>query len=80
MGLDLVCKEITPNDLLVYDGYTWNYPGPNVVEGHTRRGLSVRFITDEAVFDPRPGQGTAFTRQINFDPGQAIEGAAFPLL
>ncbi len=79
-GFEVVCKEMTPNDLLVHDGYTWHYSGPNTVEGHTRRGLSVRFITDEAVFDPRPGQGAAFTRQITLEPGQAIEGAAFPLL
>ena len=79
-GHEVVCIEMTPNDLLVHDGYTWHYSGPNVVEGHTRRGLSVRFITDEAVFDPRPGQGAAFTRQISLEPGQAIEGDAFPLL
>jgi len=80
LGLDVVCVEMTPNDMLVHDGYTWHYTGPNTIEGHTRRGLSVRFITDEAVFDPRPGQGAAFTKQIALEPGQVLEGAPFPLV
>ena len=79
-GHEVVCMEMTPNDMLVHDGYTWHYTGPNTIEGHTRRGLSVRFITDEAVFDPRPGQGAAFTKQINLEVGQTLEGAPFPLV
>ena len=80
IGLDVVCMEMTPNDMLVHDGHTWHYTGPNTIEGHTRRGLSVRFITEEAVFDPRPGQGAAFTKQITLEPGQVLEGKPFPLL
>ena len=79
-GLDVVCMEMTPNDMLVHDGYTWHYTGPNTVEGHSRRGLSVRFITEESVFDPRPGQGAAFTKQIVLEVGQTLEGAPFPLI
>ena len=66
--------------MLVHDGFTWHYSGPNTIEGHTRRGLSVRFITDEAVFEPRLGQGGAFIKQMALEPGQVLEGAAFPLL
>ena len=80
IGLDVVCMEMTPNDMLVHDGFTWHYTGPNTIEGHARRGLSVRFITDEAVFAPRPGQGAAFTKQIALEPGQVLEGKPFPLL
>jgi ectoine hydroxylase-related dioxygenase (phytanoyl-CoA dioxygenase family) len=79
-GFTVRCMEMTPNDMLVHDGYTWHYSGPNVVKGYTRRGLSVRFITDEAVFDPRPGQGAAFTRQISIKPGEVLKGEPFPLL
>lgn len=80
IGLDVVCMEMTPNDMLVHDGFTWHYTGPNTVKGHIRRGLSVRFITEEAVFDPRPGQGAAFTKQLAMEPGQILEGKPFPLL
>ena len=41
-----------PTDLLVHDGYTWHQSGPNVEEGHTRKGVSIRFVTTEATFDP----------------------------
>lgn len=79
-GLRVECAEMTPNDMLVHDGYTWHSSGPNVIKGHRRCGLSVRFITTEAVFDPRPGQGAAFTRQITIVPGECLSGAPFPLL
>lgn len=77
-GFDVKVMEMGPDDMLVHDGYTWHYTGPNIVEGHTRRGLSVRFITEEAVFDPRPGQGAAFTQQIDVAPGDIVKGVAFP--
>ena len=80
IGLQVQCMEMTPNDMLVHDGHTWHYSGPNTVKGYTRRGLSVRFITEEAVFDPRPGQGAAFTKQISISPGEVVSGAPFPLL
>jgi hypothetical protein len=70
--------EMTQNDMLVHDGYTWHYSGPNNVEGYNRRGLSVRFIIEEAVFDPRPGQGAAFTQQIDVKAGEVVKGAPFP--
>lgn len=73
--MDMSCK-----DILIHDGYTWHYSLPNIEEGYTRKGLSVRFITDEAVFDPRPGQGAAFTKQIQIDSGEIIQGEPFPIL
>jgi ectoine hydroxylase-related dioxygenase (phytanoyl-CoA dioxygenase family) len=79
-GYEVKCMEMGPEDMLVHDGYTWHYTGPNTVAGYTRRGLSVRFIVDEAVFDPRPGQGAAFTKQIDVKPGEIIQSTAFPLL
>jgi len=79
-GYEVKCMEMTPEDMLIHDGHTWHFTGPNVVPGYTRRGLSVRFILDEAVFDPRPGQGAAFTKQISVNPGDVIQGPPFPLL
>ena len=61
-GYTVQTFEMQPTDLLVHDGYTWHQSGPNVEEGHTRKGVSIRFITSEATFDPRPGQGAAFTK------------------
>ena len=71
---------MTPNDMLVHNGYTWHYTGPNTVENYLRTGISVRFITDEAVFDPRPGQGAAFTKQVEINPGETFKGNPFPIM
>ena len=60
--------EMSNTDILLHDGYTWHYSGPNQEKGYTRRGISVRFII-ERVFDPRPGQGAAFTKQLNLEAG-----------
>ena len=35
-------------------------------------GVSVRFIIEAACFDPRPGQGAAFTKQIDVSKGEEI--------
>jgi ectoine hydroxylase-related dioxygenase (phytanoyl-CoA dioxygenase family) len=77
-GFEERVMEMFPTDMLVHDGFTWHYTGPNLDEGFNRKGLSVRFIVEEAVFDPRPGQGAAFTKQIEVNPGDIIRGTAFP--
>ncbi len=79
-GLETKIFEMSPRDMLVHDGYTWHYSGPNSVKNHNRKGVSVRFITDEAVFDPRPGQGAAFTKQIEINKGDTLVSEAFPIL
>jgi ectoine hydroxylase-related dioxygenase (phytanoyl-CoA dioxygenase family) len=78
-GFEVKCMEMSPEDMLVHDGFTWHYSGPNIVPGYVRRGLSVRFIQDESVFDPRPGQGAAFTKQMDLKPGEVVQGLPFPL-
>jgi ectoine hydroxylase-related dioxygenase (phytanoyl-CoA dioxygenase family) len=79
-GYEVRCMEMDSTDMLVHNGYTWHYTGPNIVPGYNRKGLSVRFIIDEATFDPRPGQGAAFTKQIDVRPGEIVKGGAFPLI
>jgi len=79
-GLETKVFEMAPSDMLVHDGYTWHCSGPNKIDGYTRRGISVRFITDETKFDPRPGQGAAFTKQIDIQPGEVISSPAFPVM
>jgi ectoine hydroxylase-related dioxygenase (phytanoyl-CoA dioxygenase family) len=80
IGLTLKTFEMTPDDMLIHDGFTWHYSGPNIIPEYTRRGLSVRFIVEDAYFDPRPGQGAAFTSQIDCAPGDLIVGPPFPYL
>jgi len=77
-GFQVKVMEMTENDMIIHDGYTWHSSGPNEVEGYNRRGLSVRFIIEEARFDPRPGQGAAFTKQIEVAKGEVVKGKPFP--
>ncbi|MEK9990444.1 MAG: phytanoyl-CoA dioxygenase family protein [Halieaceae bacterium] len=80
-GYEVKTFEMAPHDLLKHDGFTWHQSGPNTEAGHTRRGVSIRFITSEAMFDPRPGQGAAFTKQINVAPGEKLpDCSAFPVV
>ena len=37
-------------------------------------------MTEKAVFDPRPGQGAAFTKQLDLKAGDKFEGPPFPEL
>jgi ectoine hydroxylase-related dioxygenase (phytanoyl-CoA dioxygenase family) len=79
-GYEVRCMEMTNKDILMHNGYTWHYSGPNKEKGYTRRGISVRFIIDKAIFDPRPGQGAAFTKQLNLKAGDPFVGDPFPYL
>jgi ectoine hydroxylase-related dioxygenase (phytanoyl-CoA dioxygenase family) len=79
-GYEVKCMEMSNLDILLHDGHTWHYSGPNKEKDYTRRGVSVRFIIEESVFDPRPGQGAAFTKQIDLKAGDKFEGAPFPYI
>jgi hypothetical protein len=80
LGLSVVEYPMTVEDLLIHNGLTWHYSKPNISKDKPRMGVSVRFIIEEARFDPRPGQGAAFTQQIDVKPGEVVRGAAFPVL
>ena len=56
--------EMNNTDMLCHDGYTWHYSG-QIRKPIMSEKVSVRFITEKAVFDPRPGQGAAFTKQLD---------------
>ena len=79
-GFEVKTMEMTPNDMLIHNGYTWHYSAPNTREGYNRRGLSIRIIRGDVVFNPRPGQGAAFLKQIDVKPGEKLEGKSFPEL
>jgi len=79
IGLEVREYPLTQEEMLIHDGYTWHYSKPNVSTSR-RMGVSVRFLTQPVVFDPRPGQGAAFTKQIEVEKGDRIESPAFPVL
>ena len=77
MGFKVKCMEMNPTDMLCHNGYTWHYSEPNK-KNKERRGLSVRFIIEDAIYDPRKGQAAAFIKQANFQKGEKFEGKPFP--
>lgn len=79
-GYEVKCMEMNNTDMLCHNGYTWHYSGPNKKKNYVRKGVSVRFILEKAVFDPRPGQGAAFTKQLDLKAGDRFEGSPFPVL
>ena len=79
-GYEVRCMEMNNTDMVCHNGYTWHYSGPNKKKNYVRKGISVRFMTEAAVFDPRPGQGAAFTKQLNLKAGDKFEGLPFPVL
>ena len=79
-GWNVKCMEMDNTDMVCHNGYTWHYSGPNKKKNYTRKGFSVRFITEKSVFDPRPGQGAAFTKQLDLKSGDPFEGLPFPVL
>lgn len=79
-GYEVVCMEMDNTDVVCHNGYTWHYSGPNKKPNYTRKGVSVRFVIQDCVFDPRPGQGAAFTKQIELKKGDKFEGSPFPVL
>ncbi|ABM79071.1 Hypothetical protein P9303_23361 [Prochlorococcus marinus str. MIT 9303] len=80
IGLEVQEYPLTQEQMLIHDGYTWHYSKPNRSENSQRMGVSVRFLTETVVFDPRPGQGAAFTKQIDVKPGDKIESPCFPIV
>lgn len=79
LGLEVKIMEMSSSDMIIQDGFTWHSSGPNTESGYNRIGITVRFITDEAVYDPRPGQGAAFTEQIDLKAGDILKSGAFPV-
>jgi len=79
-GYTVKCMEMNNTDMVIHDGYTWHYSPPNKQKNYTRIGFSIRFITHDATYDPRPGQAAAFTKQIDFKKGELFQGKPFPVL
>jgi len=82
-GYELRLMEMNQHDMILHDGYIWHYSGPNTTVDRQRRGLSLRFLVEEAVFSPRPdglNEAQAFDAQSDIKPGEIFQGSAFPMV
>ena len=69
--------EISPGDMSIHHGQMWHCSGQNITENQ-RRSLSIRYLVGETKFRPTPGAAATFIQQINANPGELVEGSAFP--
>lgn len=80
LGIETRCYEMEPGDMLIHDGRTWHMSGPNITTDRHRRGLSLRFLVGETRYAPQAGSAAAFIKQLDVEPGDVIDGPAFPVL
>ncbi len=82
---DIACWDMQPGDVTVHHVLTLHGAPGNVSASQRRRGLSLRFIGDDIVFDTRPGIPHTMTESISLlaphlRRGEPFSGDAFPLL
>lgn len=52
---DLLCESLAPGDVLVHHPLTLHYASGNAPPTGRRRGLALRYVGPDAVWDARPG-------------------------
>jgi ectoine hydroxylase-related dioxygenase (phytanoyl-CoA dioxygenase family) len=67
-------------DFVLMDGRVWHGSGPNRSAGKQRRGLAIRYFSEDMRYHPRAGNAATFVRQIRSNPGDPVKGGAFPTL
>ena len=81
---ELLCWELEPGDVLIHHGLTLHSASGNKSSTIRRRGLALRYLGDDAVFDNRPGtfldlhdvrQGLRLDK---FKKGDKYSGPFFP--
>jgi ectoine hydroxylase-related dioxygenase (phytanoyl-CoA dioxygenase family) len=81
---ELLCWDLEPGDVLLHHPLTLHHASGNASADRRRRGLALRYIGDDAVFDARPGTFLESPRIRDSIPplalrdGDAIRGALFP--
>ena len=78
-GRDLMAWDMEPGDVLWHNGLTIHGAAANAPENPLRAGLTVRFVGEDVVWDPRPYLRTA--GKVALEPGQPVaDSPDFPLL
>ena len=81
---DLLVWSLDPGDVLIHDPLTLHYSRGNASAYTRRRGLALRFLGDDAVYDDRPGtflknpQMMALLPDLNLRDGDPVRGELFP--
>jgi ectoine hydroxylase-related dioxygenase (phytanoyl-CoA dioxygenase family) len=81
---DILCWDMAPGDVLIHHPLTLHYASGNRSTTDRRRGLALRYVGDDAVFDARPGtflenkKVMAALPAITLKDGDPFSGELFP--
>lgn len=81
---DKLWWSMVPGDVLVHHPLTFHYAGGNASASGRRRGLALRYLGDDAVWDARPGTFMSNPKvqqllpPLDFADGDSMEGEVFP--
>ncbi len=76
---DIVTWDMEPGDLIAFHALTLHGSGGNRRQDVRRRGYTVRYAGDDAVYDPRPGIATGLDDP-DLSPGDPLDGKLFPVV
>ena len=81
---ELLHWDLEPGDVIIHHPVTLHYAPGNASPTGRRRGLALRYLGDDAVWDARPGtfienpKVRALLPPLEFQDGERIESATFP--
>jgi ectoine hydroxylase-related dioxygenase (phytanoyl-CoA dioxygenase family) len=81
---EILCWEMEAGDVLIHHPLTLHYASGNKSPVNRRRGLALRYLGDDAVFDNRPGTFMDNKKMLdtlpplNLEHGKAFFGDVFP--
>jgi ectoine hydroxylase-related dioxygenase (phytanoyl-CoA dioxygenase family) len=76
---EILTWDLEPGDVYAFHALTVHGSGGNLTSTTRRRGYTVRYTGDDAVYDTRPGTNTHL-RCADLSDGDALDSSVFPLL
>jgi ectoine hydroxylase-related dioxygenase (phytanoyl-CoA dioxygenase family) len=78
-NFDIVSWDLEPGDVYVFHGLTVHGAGGNLSSAKRRRGYTVRYTGDDAVYDTRPGTNIHLRNETLAD-GDPLDSERFPIV
>ena len=68
---ELLCWDVEPGDVIVFGGEVIHGASDNASNSERRAALSIRYVGDDAIWDPRPGTDPMVNDDmVSFGPGE----------
>ena len=76
---NIVCWDLEPGDVYLFHGLTVHGAAGNSTSNSRRRGYTVRYTGDDAVYDTRPGTNVHL-RNAELNDGDSLDSEQYPLV